>query len=190
MASVLTCLIVSSASIYCAIKMYCQKITMVVPIFKIKVCSHCRLPRDMLAFATTNTSRCMACTPLIKAADKPTEAGRKRLWKAQCSRVRKECKASGVILMRGDTKMLLGVNNQDELWMQLEPKLQPRMTEDNYGQWHVDHVQPVAAFDLRQHDQRQRCFNVSNLKPLWSSDNMAKGSSLLCNLIKNYGKIK
>lgn len=98
------------------------------------------------------------------------------MWKAQLARINAELKKCGRAGCQA--KELLGVDTPDALWCALQPKLQPGMTEDSYGAWHCDHVQPVAAFDLTQPCQRQRCFHVSNLQPMWASDNLGKSSRM------------
>ena len=42
------------------------------------------------------------------------------------------------------------------------------------GQWHVDHVFPVIAFDLTDKRQQRYAFHWSNLQPLWAEDNLCK----------------
>lgn len=174
--SAISCLAVTSAAVWVAVRSHCKMAGMVVPVFKVKVCSSCGLPRDMLAFATTSSRRCMACTPLITSA-KPKKPGRQRLWKAQLARINVELKKGG-IKPGCQAKELLGACSPDSLWSILEPRLLAGMTEDNYGAWHCDHTQPVAAFDLTLPCHRQRCFHVSNLQPMWATDNLGKSSRM------------
>ncbi len=55
------------------------------------------------------------------------------------------------------------------------------MTWDNHGMkgWHVDHVIPLAAFDLRDEGQRRKAFHYTNLQPLWAHDNLMKNDKIL-----------
>jgi hypothetical protein len=60
------------------------------------------------------------------------------------------------------------------------------MTWDNYGTakdggkcWHIDHIKPIAAFDITKKDQREACFHFTNLQPLWAEDNLRKGSKYI-----------
>ena len=41
---------------------------------------------------------------------------------------------------------------------------------------HIDHIRPVASFDLSDPDQQKACFNHLNLQPLWADDNYKKGA--------------
>lgn len=55
------------------------------------------------------------------------------------------------------------------------------MSWDNYGKWEIDHILPVASFDLTSIDQQKACFNYKNLQPLWAEENRKKG----CKIIQN-----
>ena len=60
----------------------------------------------------------------------------------------------------------------------IERQFTERMSWNNYGQWHVDHIVPCANFDLTDPVQQKMCFNYMNLQPLWADDNLKKGSKL------------
>ena len=51
------------------------------------------------------------------------------------------------------------------------------MSWENYGKWHVDHIIPKSAFDTDEESQK-KCWNYSNLRPLWAKDNLKKGAKL------------
>jgi hypothetical protein len=61
----------------------------------------------------------------------------------------------------------------------IESKFQRGMTWHNHGTfgWHVDHIVPIAAFDLTKAKEQKRCFHFTNLQPLWAADNLQKGDS-------------
>ena len=50
------------------------------------------------------------------------------------------------------------------------------MSWENYGRkgWHIDHIRPLASFDLTDVEQRRIAFHHTNLQPLWASDNCGK----------------
>ena len=73
------------------------------------------------------------------------------------------------------TMELLGCS-ADELRVHLERLFQPGMTWDNWGEWHVDHVRPIASFDLSTEEGQRAAFHYTNTQPLWSKYNLAKGS--------------
>jgi len=63
----------------------------------------------------------------------------------------------------------------EELKQHLESQFQEGMTWDNYGQWHIDHIKPLASFDLINRDQLLEACHYTNLQPLWALDNLLKG---------------
>ncbi len=66
--------------------------------------------------------------------------------------------------------------NFDALKRHIESMFSEGMSWENYGKWHVDHIKPCAAFDLTDKDQFDSCWRLSNLQPLWASDNIKKGA--------------
>lgn len=53
------------------------------------------------------------------------------------------------------------------------------MTWENHGSmWHLDHVIPVARWDLTDLEQVDMCFNWKNISPLSGSENREKGASI------------
>lgn len=52
------------------------------------------------------------------------------------------------------------------------------MSWDNYGEWHIDHIIPCAAFDLSNPTEQKQCFHYTNLQPLWAYENKSKGAKL------------
>ena len=50
----------------------------------------------------------------------------------------------------------------------------------NQGEWHIDHIVPVSAFnfDSPEHMDFKRCWALSNLQPLWGRDNISKHAKL------------
>ena len=68
----------------------------------------------------------------------------------------------------------------DELKKYLESKFQPRMTWDNWTThgWHIDHIKPLASFDLTDRQQLLEACHYTNLQPLWAKDNLTKKDSI------------
>lgn len=77
-------------------------------------------------------------------------------------------------------EFLVGYRLKD-LKKHLEKQFQPGVTWENYGEWHIDHKIPVAAFNFTrpEHEDFKRCWALGNLQPLWASDNCSKCAKLL-----------
>lgn len=61
-----------------------------------------------------------------------------------------------------------------EFRIHLEFLFQKGMTWDNKGKWEIDHIKPCASFNLTDPEQQRKCFNYTNLQPLWAEDNRRK----------------
>jgi hypothetical protein len=73
------------------------------------------------------------------------------------------------------TEKYIGISI-NELKIYLESKFKEGMNWDNYGKWHIDHIKPVASFDLTDIEEQKKCFHYSNLQPLWAIENLMKGA--------------
>ncbi|KKK99258.1 hypothetical protein LCGC14_2634540 [marine sediment metagenome] len=59
----------------------------------------------------------------------------------------------------------------------LHPKTKEEMNWDNYSLhgWHIDHIIPLANFDLTSRCKFLEACCYNNLQPLWAEDNLSKG---------------
>ena len=64
----------------------------------------------------------------------------------------------------------------DEARLHISKQFQPGMSWENHGAWHIDHIKPIALFDLSNSAEQLECFNYRNLQPLWAKDNLSKGA--------------
>jgi len=66
------------------------------------------------------------------------------------------------------TEQLLGCS-----WIEakahFERLFQEGMRWDNHGEWHIDHIRPVASF---KEDELHLMNHISNLQPLWAEENL------------------
>jgi hypothetical protein len=69
----------------------------------------------------------------------------------------------------------------EELILHLESQFKEGMIWDNYGEWHVDHIKPMASFNIQSPEDKsfQECWSLDNLQPLWGVENLSKGSRYL-----------
>jgi len=73
---------------------------------------------------------------------------------------------------------LIGCPIQD-LVKHLEAQFQPGMSWDRLGEIEIDHIVPIASFDLSDPEQQKKCFHYTNLRPLWREDNRKKGAKII-----------
>lgn len=80
------------------------------------------------------------------------------------------------------TAKLLGASIV-EVRAHIEARFIEDMTWDNWGrgwggrrEWHLDHVRPLASFDLTDPAQLALACHYTNLQPLWAIDNLKKGA--------------
>jgi hypothetical protein len=66
----------------------------------------------------------------------------------------------------------------------IEKQFVENMHWNNYGEWHVDHIIPLAAAKTKEEVLALNLW--SNLQPLWSSDNIKKGSKILDTSLYDY----
>lgn len=60
----------------------------------------------------------------------------------------------------------------------IEAQFLPGMSWDNhdfYG-WHLDHIRPLASFDLTNREELRLACYYTNYQPLWAKDNLRKGA--------------
>jgi hypothetical protein len=61
-----------------------------------------------------------------------------------------------------------------KIW--IEAQFEPGMSWDNWGRdtWHLDHIKPLADFDLTDRTQFLTACHYTNMRPLWAEDNLAR----------------
>jgi hypothetical protein len=117
-----------------------------------------------------NRKRRMASEPTFKA----TIAMRRRFYMAIRNQV-----YDGWNIRSGQAVRLLGCT-MAEFVDYIESLWSDGMTWENWTRdgWHIDHIVPLAAFDLSDEEQVKAACHHTNLRPLWAKDNLRKGAKV------------
>lgn len=59
----------------------------------------------------------------------------------------------------------------------IQEKFTEGMTLENHGEWHLDHVIPLATAATREDVVRLN--HYTNFQPLWAKDNLSKGAKII-----------
>lgn len=117
--------------------------------------------------------------------EKGREYARRRLQNVRC-RIENamRCRIWGSIKQgskRGRKSLSLLGYTVEQLKAHLERQFLPGMNWDNYGEWHIDHVLPLSSFDYTtpDDDDFKAAWSLTNLRPLWKSENLKKGAKRL-----------
>ena len=102
------------------------------------------------------------------------------------SRLRKLLKGKA---KKENTINLLGCT-VEEVVLWIESKFKEGMSWDNHGLsgWHLDHIRPLASFDLTDEKQIKIAFHYTNLQPLWWHENLSKGADHMGKTYKIFKK--
>lgn len=115
----------------------------------------------------------------VIAAQKRKRAGSRKDRATPSGRVLNAVRARMWAALRGRSDGALFSRlgySADDLMRRLEGGFVDGMGWHNYGNWHIDHIEPCAAFDLTDDDQFSRCWRLENLRPLWAEANIRKGA--------------
>lgn len=96
----------------------------------------------------------------------------KRMLRNQVARIKRRTTWS-----KRSNELLGCTYEQARQW--IESQFKRGMTWGNCGEWEIDHIIPISAFDLT--DERQvRCVNhYTNLRPLWAHENRSKRDKII-----------
>ncbi len=94
-------------------------------------------------------------------------------WRSPTERIRRVVARAFKRLSQlkyANTEAILGCSYQEAL-KHFESLFVEGMSWDNYGEWHVDHIRPLASFTEVDIHLANR---IENLQPLWAEDNIKK----------------
>jgi hypothetical protein len=76
------------------------------------------------------------------------------------------------------TNQLIGCS-KNELLDWIENQFGVVYSWETYGeQWHIDHVVPIAFFDVTNANEQLLCFSWTNLRPLCANENLQKSNKI------------
>ena len=64
----------------------------------------------------------------------------------------------------------------------IERQFTKGMNWDNYGEWHIDHIIPLAS--AKTPERLKKLCHYSNLQPLWAEDNLNKKDKIIGQQVK------
>ena len=73
------------------------------------------------------------------------------------------------------TEQILGIS-YEKVKQHIGRQFKKGMTWSNYGEWHIDHIIPLASAKT-QTDLLNLC-HYRNLQPLWAAENISKGAKM------------
>lgn len=64
----------------------------------------------------------------------------------------------------------------------IERQFTKGMTWDAFmsGEIHIDHIIPKSTLNLNDDDEIRKCWCLSNLRPMWAKENLAKRAKIVC----------
>lgn len=83
-----------------------------------------------------------------------------------CSAVRKKHKGGSAVRDLGCTI--------EKFTAHIAYLFKPGMSWDNWGEWHLDHIKPLATFDLTVREEVQEACHYTNIRPLWARENFTR----------------
>ena len=71
----------------------------------------------------------------------------------------------------------------EQLIVHLEKQFTEGITWENYGEWHVDHKQPISSFNIQEMGDSEfmKCWSLENLQPMWGEENIRKSHKIFNN---------
>jgi hypothetical protein len=74
------------------------------------------------------------------------------------------------------TEQILGCTI-NEFIIHIESQLKEGMTIENHGDWHLDHIIPLAT--AKTEEEVIKLNHYTNFQPLWAAENLSKGSKII-----------
>lgn len=129
-------------------------------------------------YKASRNTRCKVCGQVIAHLRTRRSAESKfptRLSNAIRTNIRDALHRKGGDKKERGWESLVGYSIKD-LMKHLQKQFIDGISWENYGEWHIDHIIPVSKFNFTSIDDFdfKRCWALSNLQPLWASENIRK----------------
>ena len=82
---------------------------------------------------------------------------------------------------KGKTREMLGVD-WEVCKAHIERQFAKGMNWDNHGDWHIDHIIPLAS--AKTEEELIKLCHYSNLQPLWAEENLSKNDKIIETQVK------
>lgn len=78
---------------------------------------------------------------------------------------------------KSKTESILGFSRLD-LVSHIEKQFTKNMSWSNHGEWHIDHITPIQYFIDNGVNDPRIINSLTNLRPIWASDNLQKSKKI------------
>jgi hypothetical protein len=85
-------------------------------------------------------------------------------------------RGKGNLKKESKTEQILGCTI-NEFINHIESQLKEGMTIENHGDWHLDHIIPLAK--AKTEEEVIKLNHYTNFQPLWAAENLSKGSKII-----------
>jgi len=113
---------------------------------------------------------------------KAAKHAKKRYRSDEQYRIKCQLRSRLYSAVRGNSKAgsavkLLGCS-VDDFKRYLEDQFEDGMSWRNRSEWHIDHIKPLAMYDLSDPEQLAIVCHYTNMRPMWANQNRSKGAKL------------
>lgn len=93
--------------------------------------------------------------------------------------LKKEWRAGSAVSDLGCSVEELKIHLEKQFYS--NPETGETMSWDNwkYDGWHIDHIKPLASFNLENREEFLKACHYTNLQPLWAKENLSKSDKIL-----------
>jgi hypothetical protein len=174
----------------------------------IKICTKCKIEKPFDEFGKDKKAKdglsynCKSCAKEYREANKERKKEYNKKRKKECRNEyqRNKRQTDSLYKMKRNlstrtykafkykcysktskTQEMLGVD-WEVAKVHLERQFTKGMNWDNQGEWHIDHIIPLASANNKE--ELMKLCHYTNLQPLWAEDNLSKSDKIIEQQIK------